>query len=387
VRPGDSAGTTSSSGGDTNAAGGLLVGGAGTTGIITNQGGTTSDGDAGDTTQCQTGTADASRLPVYLQFVLDGSGSMNGPGSWVAARDALKDIFTDMKTSGDKGIGAGLIVFMDLNDPNLNSGQDPVYPSSADVPVDFVSDAQLQKLVARTAPPDAGKSNTPTGLALTGAYASLTKFQATPSLAAGGKKVVVLITDGAPTDQTCKTADKGPTADYSQNGCIKMAATELAAGAATGIETFVIGVGPLMLTNTYDPYFLGALAVSGGSAPKGCDPKSTSASSLCFFSIDPTANSDIKQAFMTAINDIRGTVATCSLQLKPATGTIDPTKVRVTLNGMPVYQDAVDGWSYDDPTNPTHVTLNGKSCEALKSNPASSINVILGCAVEMPPVK
>jgi len=356
--------------------------------LNTGDGGAGTVTDAGDTSQCATGSAVAARLPVYLQFVLDGSGSMNGPGSWTAATGALKDIFTEMKTAADKGVGAGLIVFMDENDPNLNTGTDPVYPSSADVPVDFVSDAQLGKLIARTAPPDQGKSNTPTGLALTGAYASLTQFKATPSLTAGGKKVVVLITDGAPTDHTCKVENKGPTEDYTQNGCVKMAATEFAAPqGAEGIETFVIGVGPLMLTNTYDPYFLGALAVAGGSAPKACDPKSTTAASLCFFSVDPAASTDIKGAFMTAIDQIRGQVASCTLALEAATGPIDPMKVRVSLDGHSVYQDPVDGWVYDNPANPTKVVLNGKSCDELRSNPKANISVVLGCAVEVPPVK
>ena len=379
------AGAPSTSGGSDNVGGeSFTFAGAGNN-INTNMGGS---GDMPDeTTACATGAAQASRSPVYLQFVLDGSGSMNGPGSWVAARDALKDIFTDMKTTADKGLGAGLIVFMDLNDPNLNTNQDPKYPSSADVAVDFVSDAQLQKLIARTAPPDMGKSNTPTGLALKGAYDSLTGFKGTSSLAPDGKKVVVLITDGAPTDHTCKSDNKGPNADYSQNGCVDMAKTELALPGGS-IETFVIGVGPLMITNTYDPYFLGALAVAGGSAPKGCDPKSTTASSLCFFSIDPGGGSDIKQAFMTAINQIRGSLVSCTLELKPEAGAvIDADKVRVMLNDMPVYNDPVDGWAYDDPTNPTHVTLNGKSCQTLTTQPDAKIEVVLGCAIEMPPVK
>ncbi len=362
------------------------IGGGGTSINVDMSGGPATGGDDGSGGSCATGFATATRLPVYLQFVLDGSGSMNGPGSWVAARDALKDIFTDMKAAQDTGIGAGLIVFMDLSDPNLNTNQDPVYPSTADVPVGFVDDAQLAKLIGRTAPPDAGKSNTPTGLALTGAYASLTKFQATGMLAPNGKKVVVLITDGAPTDRDCKLDTKGPTADYSQNGCIKLAATQLSATSGA-LETFVIGVGPVMVTNTYDPYFLGALAVSGGSAPAGCDPKSTALDKLCFFSIDPSASTDIKAAFTDAINKIRGDVVSCSLALQPSMGgAIDPAKVRVTLDGMTVYKDPVDGWTYDDPNNPTNVTLNGKSCAALRSDPNAMIKVTLGCTVEPPPI-
>src|SRR5207253_2936690 len=137
----------------------------------------------------------------------------------------------------DPGLGAGLIVFSDSQDPNLNAGG--AYPSSRDVPIAFVDQSQLAKLVGRTASPDGPQSNTPTGRALSGGYAALGSFQPAAPLQPLGKKVIVLITDGIPTDHDCKTVNQNGTDDYAQNACVKMAAAQLTISAPKGpIETF-----------------------------------------------------------------------------------------------------------------------------------------------------
>jgi hypothetical protein len=348
-------------------------------------------GEVGDSglAGCATGDAAASREPVYLLFVLDGSGSMSHDNKWVAVTSAIDAIFTDMSMKADDGIGAGLIVFSDSMDPTLNTGG--AYPTAVDVPLAFVDSAQLAKLVGRTATPDAPQSNTPTGRALTGGYGELASFQPVAPLLPGGKRVLVLITDGVPTDQQCKTTLKNGMDNYAQNGCIQMAATELAATAPKGpIETFVIGVGPLPGDfATYDPYWLAALAVAGGTAPAGCNPmeNAAGATDYCYFNVDPTgaAAAAEQAAFETAINAIRGEVASCTLAIKATgAGTIDPSTVNVVLDGTTIPQDPVNGWTYDDPQNPTSVTLHGTSCDQLKSDPHATISVVLGCKTVTP---
>jgi len=312
---------------------------------------------------------------------------MLSSNKWVAATGAIDAIFADMESKADQGIGAGLIVFSDSTDPNLNV--DGTYPTARDVPIAFVDQAHLAKLTERTAPPVAPQSNTPTGRALTGGYAELSALQPLPPLLSGGKKVLVLITDGIPTDRGCKTQNKDGTDDYSQNFCVKMAASELATLPPEGpIQTFVIGVGPLPGDfMTYDPYFLGALAVAGGSSPTGCNPKANAAGGMgtCYFNIDPTGATAMatQQAFTTAINDIRGQVSSCTLGITPSPGAgpIDPTKVNVVLDGNTVPQDPMDGWTYDDPQNPKSVTLHGASCDSLKGNPNAKISIVLGCVI------
>src|SRR4051812_12491003 len=44
---------------------------------------------------CATGTAPTDRVPVYMLFILDGSGSMRQQGKWEAATAALTAIFDD----------------------------------------------------------------------------------------------------------------------------------------------------------------------------------------------------------------------------------------------------------------------------------------------------
>jgi hypothetical protein len=90
--------------------------------------------------------------------------------------------------------------------------------------------------------------------------------------------------------------------------------------------------------------------------------------------------------FLAAINAIRDAVASCEFPLtKPAgSGTIDPGNVNVVMTSgagtdSTLPQNPTDGWSYDDPTNPTKVTLKGKSCDALKADPAAKIKIVVGC--------
>jgi hypothetical protein len=355
------------------------------------KGGTFVTGDGGgnpDFNGCAVGEAAASRQPVYLLFILDGSGSMSHDSKWDAATAAIDALFTDLATLADPGLGAGLIVFSDSQDPNLNTGG--AYPSSRDVPIAFVDQAQLAKLVGRTKSPDAPQSNTPTGRALSGGYDTLGAFQPALPLQPYGKKVVVLITDGIPTDHNCKTTNQNGTDDYTQNACVKMAAAQITIGAPKGpIETFVIGVGPLPGDfQTYDPYFLAALAMAGGSAPAGCDPKANSggANGFCYFNVDPTNASPAatQKGLEDAIGAIRGQLATCTLRINPTdAGTIDPGKVNVVVNGVTVPQDATNGWTYDDPQNPTSVTLHGAPCDTLKNDASAKVSIVLGCKTQV----
>jgi hypothetical protein len=340
---------------------------------------------------CATGSAAASRQPIYLMFVLDGSGSMNHDNKWVAAIGAIDGIFKDMRAADDYGVGAGLIVYSDSDDPNLDTGGS--YPSSRDVPLAFVDQAQLDALIARTAAPVSPQSNTPTGRALTGAYATLASFQPQPPLLPDGKKVVVLLTDGVPTDRDCKTQDKTGNEDYTQNYCVKMAAMQVSRPGPEGpIQTFVIGTGPVPGDfATYDTYFLGHLAAAGGSGPPGCDPKANTAgaANFCYFQVDPTGADAAKtqQAFTDAIAAIRGQVSSCTLAVHPTNaGDIDPTTVNVVLNGMTILKDPMNGWTYDDPQNPQSITLHGDSCAKLKGDSMAQVSIVLGCKSEVPQI-
>jgi hypothetical protein len=254
-----------------------------------------------------------------------------------------------------------------------------------------VNPTQATALKARYGGGDMPQSSTPTGSAMTGGYGVLEPFT---GAGANAKKVLILITDGVPTDN-CSISGT----NYTSNQCVMQAATELAKASPAGpIETFAIGVGvfPSADLTNFDPSFLGNIAQSGGSAPAGCDPNNnTSTTNLCYFEVDPSGSSTATQAaFEAAINAIRGKVVSilsCTFKLTGTdAGMIDPSKVNVVVNGMTVPPDPVNGWTYDNPTNPTSVTLHGTSCAEVTGSGAeagatASVSIELGCATVPPP--
>ncbi len=254
------------------------------------------------------------RAPADFLFVLDGSGSMNADNKWTSVRPALESVFAQMATAADPGVAAGLLVFSDSNDPTEGMGP---YPSSADVPLAFVSSAQASALDERLDGDAEGA--TPTHAALSGGYGELARFRASGALRPGGKKVLVLITDGVPSDDCAPIPILG---GYATNACIVLAGNELAEDA---IQTFVVGVGNYAAPGFFgndglDPTFLGNLAVAGGTGVEGCDPTATSASDtsaggdLCYFAIDtsqaPTAEA-LEGQFEAALDAIRGQAEAC----------------------------------------------------------------------------
>jgi hypothetical protein len=335
-------------------------------------------GDAG----CATGSAQAKRQPVYLLFVLDGSGSMNQDNKWTSVRPALTSIFSQMETSADTGVAAGLIVFSDTLDPTTGTGP---YPSSVDVPIGFVNAAQQAALDKRLT--GGAQNSTPTHAALTGGYGELEKFVATAPLQPGGKKVLVLITDGVPSDDCMTLPIIG---NYATNPCIELAGTELK---QSSIETFVVGVGDFGAASFFglggiDPTFLGTLAQAGGTGPTGCNPSdTTSTSGLCYFEIDPSTAptaTQLQQSFETALNAIRGQVISCTFPLQSSDlGQADPSHVNVEVGGKTILQDPKNGWTFDNPTTPTEILLHGAACSSAQGNLSAQVSIVVGCATQI----
>jgi hypothetical protein len=346
--------------------------------------GVTVHSDASIDAGCATATAAATRQPVYMLFVEDGSRSMDQDNKWVAVVPALEAIFDDMNKQADPSIGAGLIVFSDTGDVSFGMGP---YPGAGDVPIGFIGAAQNNQLHKRLGgQPFFG---TPTGAALRGAYGELEGFTPLTPLPPGGKKVVILITDGVPTDDCAQN----PGSNYSSNTCVQLAATKVAEAPPMGpILTYVIGVGVYPSTDlmNFDPSFLGNVAQAGGTGPMGCDPNGNAAgANLCYFQVDPTQASsamDLQQKFEAAINSIRGQVISCTFPLQTTgLGQVDPTKVNVTVDGMTVPQDPMNGWTYDNPSMPTEIVLNGMACDNVKMDPHAMVQIVLGCTTVVVP--
>ena len=362
--------------------------------------GSTEDGGGEDPLKnsCATASAEARRLPVYMQFIIDGSGSMDGsdgvnyiagerepdplsPGrdtgkKWIAVRGALQAFFDDLAAKPDPSFAVGMYLFSST----------ALKPATAvDVPIKFVDAAQAAALKGRLAPPVFPNGGTPLGSSIDGQLGILKAYTPSAPVQTGGKYVLVAMTDGIPTD--------------SKAGCLASIAT-----AKTGtppVATFAVGVGneDANPATVYDEAFMKDLAQSGGTAVPGCNASWGNADKTgkpCHFQITPGTKTatQIRADFLAAINAIRDAVASCEFPLtKPAgAGEIDPANVNVVMTSgggvdktLPL--NPTDGWSYDDPTNPSKVLLHGKACDALKADPAAKIKIVIGCKTLTVPTK
>jgi hypothetical protein len=378
---GDSGAVSSSSGGSGGSSSGASSGSSGSSGFNLDGGRILGDGSLSADAGCAKAQAKATRAPVYMQFVQDGSGSMGQSHKWQAVVPALEGLFTSFED--DPGIAAGLIVFADSLDTTLTTGPGP-YPEGPDVLLGYVNATQDTALVNRLS--GMPNSNTPTYYALQGGYSQLEGYMPQSPVQPNGQKVLVLITDGVPTDHNCSLKQAGT--NYAMNPCVLMAAAEYAKASPAGpILTFVIGVGPFPNTSQadYDPVFLGYMGQAGGGAPKNCNPNETqNPANLCYLEVDPTqatSATQLQQAFTDALQTIRGQVLSCTFPLETTgLGAVDPAKVNVQVDGTTVPQSSTNGWSYDNPTKPTSIQFNGQACDTLKSETNANVSIVLGCA-------
>jgi hypothetical protein len=371
----------SSSGGNSSSSGGSSSGTSGSS-----SGGFEWDGGLGDgsvisgDSGCATASAKATRAPVYMLFVEDGSGSMGQEHKWDAVVPALEGLFTSFEN--DPGISAGLIVFADTMDMTLTTGPGPYPEPGIDVPMGYVDTTQDTAFNTRLS--GMPNSNTPTYWAMQGGYGELESYMPMAPVQPNGQKVLVLITDGVPTDHMCSVKNAGT--NYPMNPCVLMAGAEHMKTPPNGpILTFVIGVGAFPSTGTdFDPAFLGNVAQAGGGAPMGCNPNETqNLANLCYFEVDPTQATSamqLQQKFTDALQAIRGQVLSCTFPLQTTgLGMVDPGKVNVDVNGMTVPQSSTNGWSYDNPSMPGAIVFNGSACDSLKNDPSASVSIVLGC--------
>lgn len=331
---------------------------------------------------CATSKAVAKRAPVYMLFVVDGSGSMGSDNKWVSERAALHSVFDEMAKTPDPSFGVGLILYSD------STGYGPPFPNTGDVNIAVVDTAQRDRLKNRLPVTEPGIL-TPTLAALKAAYGVLSGFDPKKNgLEVGGKKIVVLSSDGSPTD------DDAYDMDPANSDCKKAAAQNLAAAPPGGpIYTFGIGIGvidPTGYASDYDPVFMGNLVVAGGTRMSPtCNPnEAANKANFCHLHVTPGGSAtQLTQDFINAINKIRGVAAACEYTLDTS-GTVDPNKVNVIFtdgsgNETWVMQDPTNGWVYDDPAKPTKVLLKGSACDKVKADAKGEVRIVLGCKTQV----
>ncbi len=356
-------------GGSNSGGVGAIGGGAG--GTISTTGGVGGSGPPRDA--CAGDFYNGEQKPLDMFIMYDQSGSMDNNGRWDAVKGALTS-FVQSPQSADIGVG---IAYFPLNPPPCSTPSDTCvcipftticFPTGGgsclaadyarpDVPIEPLPPVS-QKIVDSLNNHRPG-GGTPTLPALQGAmeYASVW---------ANGhpdhKTIVVLATDGAPNDCNSDVA-----------GVSNVAAQGLAANPS--VQTFVIGVG-----NTGN---MDAIAQAGGTTK-------------AFVVSDQNAN----QAFLDAMNQIRGTALACDYAIPLPNGqqpNFSQVNIYFTPPGSPtenvIYRvpdasqcDPVNGgWFYDNPQDPKQIRACPASCEQLKSSGGGKVRIEVGCDSLTPP--
>jgi len=335
--------------------------------VVIGDGGTTVT-DAGIQQECATGKTGTRRLPGYIQLVLDGSGSMKG-ARYTALQNAVNSVVSKWVADNDPSFGVGVSIFADSKDPTSSKGP---YPSSADVGIAPVTAAQQAAIATRVS--GAGAGSTPSFLALSGNYPYLKAFDpTTKGLPAGGKKILVFMSDGEPSD-----------CGGGANAKCTVLPTQFA---AEGITTYAILFSDGGTTAALRNFMAQIAKNGGGTANANCDPASTTPATYCHYEVNTSSGNSaaIATAFAAAIEQARNSIDPCTLAIEQQPGQpFDPGLVNVTVTDgagakTDVVKDPANGWSYDDPANPTQVILHGTACAAVKADPKASVELVLGC--------
>jgi hypothetical protein len=338
---------------------------------------------------CASATVRSDLLPPNMLFVIDRSGSMNCnpppttqspacetapvranaqlPSKWEIIRDALLATIAKLPPSTRVAVS----YFSNDNTCGVNSA--PAVPLAE---LDTTQAVAIQTSLKNVEP----NGGTPLVGATILAYKYLHGLALQHKLI--GNDFVVLLTDGAQSEQcgdaSCQSAD----------ACTALLIDHevgLAASPGSDIRTFAIGAPGSEGARTA----LSEIALKGGTAPPGCDPKQGN----CHF--DMTQQSDFSASLVRALGAIAGQAVSCELPVPAAEhGKLDPSLVNVVYSSgdassahvvpqdMRTGCDSAQGWQYSGDS--TRIKLCGSICDDVRSNSKARVDVILGCPVVGP---
>jgi uncharacterized protein YegL len=316
--------------------------------------GTSGGGGPGPDSACAVGTDEARLVPVNLYIMYDKSGSMLGP-KWTASTAALQSFFMDPESGG---LRVALRFFPDSGcDTGCNAGAcaQPLVPlgelTNLSAPTDSHEQALLDAFIGQT--PAGG---TPLSAALDG---GLLWAQNLLSTQPNEKAVVVLVTDGEPSD--CNES-----ASY-------FASQAATAFSSRGILTFAIGL------EGSNESLMNTIASSGGTNEG-------------FF----IGTTNFEQELVAALQSIRESAVACEYQipdqvngnainheqvnvLYTPSGATDSTTIGQVVSAS-VCSDDKGGWYYDDPGIPTKIIFCPSTCAAIQGDLEAEIDLLFGCA-------
>ncbi len=363
-------------GGSSGGASGASGPGIGASGGSSSDAGLSEDGRFA---KCAEARDAAKRLPLHLVLLLDRSSSMcrydnddkhrdcNNAGSrWNVVASALSSFFGNPETTG---ITLSLLPFPVGGEREAQCTAN--YADAVTLREKALPSATLAAELASVQPPNSGYV-TPTTPAVAGALAFARTLKA--QLPSDERVALLFATDGQPRDCGMgRTPDFG----YDDDDIDPAATAAHAAAQSDGIATYVIGLdtpGENLTAN------LTTLANAAGTAPPA------------LISIDDPAQA--ANQLKDALNAVRGKALGCELIVPaPAPGkTLDPNKVNVVYRPgdgsdsriLPYSQDCSDknGWSYDNVSNPTRITLCSSACTLAQDDPTGRLEVVLGCETE-----
>jgi len=352
----------------------------------------------GDGSACAASMVKADQVPLDMMIMLDQSSSMSdsvavGGDKWSAVTGALTAFVQQPSLTGVSvginyfGLPAGSANTCTVSSCTVNAdcgaaacGPCEVIPglggfclgsiaaggdscTAADYAGAAVEIAPLPASASSIVTSMAGHSpttSTPTSAALQGAIDHATTWQQSH---AGDAVVVVLATDGDPTE-----------CDTTLSDINAIAAT--AFGGTPKIPTFVIGVGSSLSS-------LNGIAAAGGT---------TSA-----FIVDTGGN--VNQQFLDAMNAIRHAALGCTYSIPlPASGVPDFNSVNVvytpggggSAQTFPYVGAASscpatgNGWYYDNSNAPSQIILCTPTCGMVEADTMGEVDVSLGCTTVVP---
>ncbi len=302
---------------------------------------------------CATSSDEAKNIPLDLYIMFDKSGSMAGP-KWLYSTAALQAFF---ESPANAGVGMALRFFPDggcdgaqcsvsaCATPKVALG----YLTELSAPTDTHEQLLLDAFIDVV--PSGG---TPLSVALDGAIGWAKGVLAKEP---GHKTVIVLVTDGEPTD-------------CNKSGAALVAAAKAAHDQA-GILTFAVGLDGSSKT------LLDQLAVAGG----------TEAGILV-----KTENGQAE--LVSALEGIRDKQVACDYAIpKSTTGeAVDTSRVNVIYypgngTGKHVLGEVLTAaecgdkaaWHYDSLSDPKKIIFCPAACKAVQADGTAKITIVLGC--------
>ncbi|MBI4703463.1 MAG: VWA domain-containing protein [Deltaproteobacteria bacterium] len=342
---------------DAGTDGGTGTGGGGTGGDIGFDAGPGNDAqqDAMDPdAACATSPVEATRVPVNMFIMFDKSGSMANEGKWTKTSNALQAFFA---APASAGLRVALRFFPHTGcdqSCNVDKCAQPAVPlgelSAESAPQDAQEMALINAFVGVS--PSGG---TPLSAALEGALVWGQSYLAKKPTE---KAVVVLVTDGAPSD--CNT-------DLSY--IVKLAGDGYD---PWGVLTFAIGL------EGCAEDLMSLIAVQGGTEKAAF-----------------IGSANAEQELLDAMNHIRDTTVACEfLMPKPEPGKeIDPKSLNVvyksgedgeptTIGQVPSAEQCTPekkAWYYDDAKKPTKIIFCDSTCATIREDKKAKIEIVLGC--------